>query len=560
MANIFPRKISPDTNSNAERKLYDQLHKQLSDDYTVIHSVRWITRNPRQHESVGEADFVIAHPSKGVIVLEVKGGSIHIDRGKWYTVNRHGQKNALGKDPIAQAEKSVYALLDHLEHSKPTDRYNIKVYHAVAFPDIEVDQKRSLRPDIPNVIVIDQSKLSDLSQVIDDIFTFWRARLPHSSPGRNAIRALIDLLVPKIEIKTKIAYQLEEENQQIKELTKRQYNILRAMQSSRRLAIIGGAGTGKTMLAVEKALQLAESEFKVLLLCYNRNLADHLESITSDSDKITVYNFHRLTYEAMRWAGISMPDNKSDFYDKPEEFLYEALEVVHSSAQTVERYLFDAVIIDEGQDFLGDYWIPVPDLLKDRATGVLYIFFDDNQRIYAQLSNIPISREQSHLTLINNCRNTQSIFNVLKDYASTTTETRSVGPEGRPVEYLEAENEKEAHKTLRSLLHRLIVEGGAKTSHIVILTPRAESKSIWLEGAKLGNYTLTWNLEDTRHDHVCVSTIHSYKGLESPIVVLTEIEHAREETREQLIYIGISRARNDLFIIGDLPTPEGEKF
>jgi len=346
MATIFPYPISTDTNSNAERKLYDLFREKLSDEYTIIHSVKWITRDPRRYGPVGEADFVIAHPKHGVLVLEVKGGGIHLEAGKWYTVNADGEKNPLDRDPISQADRSVYALLDHLKQNIITRRFTYPIYHAVAFPDIEVDSHKSLRPDIPRNIIIDRSRLPKLQNTIEEIFAFWHKRYSHNPPDKSAVDALVQLLVPKHEIRTKIAHVFEDEDQQIKALTEAQYGTLRLMQMFRRAAIIGGAGTGKTMLAVEKARQLASSGFKVLLLCYNTNLAKWLTEITADIELITVRTFHGLTrIAADTWAVLPPPANRTDYFEKAEDILFDALENIRSVPEKVETYLFDAVIV-----------------------------------------------------------------------------------------------------------------------------------------------------------------------------------------------------------------------
>src|SRR5690606_1728397 len=226
----YPNPIASDTNSNAERKLYKLFRDKLNHEYTVIHSVKWITRNPRKYGPVGEADFIICHPKYGVLIVEVKGGGIHLDRGKWYTINASGEKILLKKDPVVQADQSVYALLDHLTQNVLTRSYKYPVYHAVAFPDIEVDPKKSLRPDIPRTIIIDRTRLAELHKTIEDIFVFWHDRYHPSPAGTNAIEALTQLLVPKHEIKTKIAHVFEDEDQQIKRLTEAQYGTLRLMQ------------------------------------------------------------------------------------------------------------------------------------------------------------------------------------------------------------------------------------------------------------------------------------------------------------------------------------------
>lgn len=560
MANVFPNPISADTNSNAERKLYNLFENKLGPEYTVIHSVRWVTRDPKLYGPVGEADFVVIHPKHGLLVIEVKGGGVGLENGKWYTIDAAGTKSYLNKDPVAQAEKSVYALLDHLKHDAYTRQYVFPIHHAIAFPDIQVPASQSLRPDIPRVLILDRSRLPDLQKALEEIFEFWHQRYQHAALGEQAVRSAIQFLAPKKEIKTRIAHLFEDEDQQIKKLTEAQYGTLRMLQMFRRAAIIGGAGTGKTMLAIEKARQLAASGFKVLLLCYNSNLAKWLKEITSDVEGVTVITFHGLVRLASEnWAKMPPRVNKDDYFYKAEDVLFDALEVIRSDPKKIEQFLFDAVIVDEAQDFKSHYWIPVPDLMKDPVNGVLYVFFDDNQRIYSQLSNIPISKEQAPLVLSDNCRNTKPIFRLLQKYARTSTAVQCIGPDGRDIVLKPAVGNLELQKTLRSTLHELIDEKGATPSQIMVLTPRNQEHSLWDEGALLGNYKLTWNLSALGNSTIRVSTIHSFKGLESPIVILTELDNAFAETQDQLVYIGVSRARNHLVIIGTLPPPNESK-
>jgi superfamily I DNA/RNA helicase len=278
-------------------------------------------------------------------------------------------------------------------------------------------------------------------------------------------------------------------------------------------------------------------------------------------EQISVSTYHGLARKAFNeWATLAAPTNQSDYNERPEDLLFEALDSIKRSPEKVAKFLFDAVIVDEGQDFKSDYWIPVSDLLKDPITGVFYVFFDDNQRIYEQISHIPISKEQQPLVLSDNCRNTKSIFSTLQKFTNTSIETRCIGPEGRSVEYVSAQNDDEVHKALRSLLHDLVVNRGANASQIVVLTPRAKTNSLWKDGLKLGNYSLKWDALISNNYNIKVSTIQSFKGLESPIVILTEMQYAFVEAREQLAYVGISRARNHLIVIGDMPSlQESEK-
>ena len=107
MARMYPARIRDATKSQAERKLYDVLREGLPNDYAVFHSVAWLARDPRSGAQDGEADFVVAHPTRGVLVIEVKGGRILYDGalGQWYSGPYAIQ------DPFEQARGNKYSLL-----------------------------------------------------------------------------------------------------------------------------------------------------------------------------------------------------------------------------------------------------------------------------------------------------------------------------------------------------------------------------------------------------------------------------------------------------------------
>jgi DNA replication protein DnaC len=100
-----------------------------------------------------------------------------------------------------------------------------------------------------------------------------------------------------------IADIFEREHHKIDELTQSQFRVLRQLRGHKRATIIGGAGTGKTLLAIEKATQLAEQGFRVLLVCFNRNLKDWITGNLKHSN-IVICTFHGLVQFARRWAKI----------------------------------------------------------------------------------------------------------------------------------------------------------------------------------------------------------------------------------------------------------------
>lgn len=295
-------------------------------------------------------------------------------------------------------------------------------------------------------------------------------------------------------------------------------------------------------------MQLAESGQRVLLVCFNKHLAEwigkHLEH-----EQIIVATFHSVVGHMIKQAGLSRPrQNWEQFREEAPDLLLRAVDIIRAPDSGLHDRLFDAILVDEAQDFEDTWWLGLLELLKDPEKDTLYVFFDNNQRIYTQISHIPMDSEPFYLD--ENCRNTQHIHAALQPYMDDA-ELISIGPEGRPVEIIPAETAKDERKALQSVLHRLVNEEGIQPEDIVILTPAAERRSQWKNDDQLGNFILTWNLDTEMPMAGRVSTIYRYKGLESAVVILTELSKLQDNIRDQLIYVGMSRARHHLVIIGE---------
>ncbi|TVR18762.1 MAG: DUF2075 domain-containing protein [Anaerolineaceae bacterium] len=541
---------SDDTTSDAELALYEAFDK-LPGPFKVLHAVKWFARD---RGTVGEVDFLIAHPGHGVLVLEVKGGDIRIERGQWYSTDRNGRTHSI-KDPCEQAERNRRALADWLSHDPRSRRVPFALFPAVALPDSQV--AGHIRPDCPQDIFIDTTHLHDLEARILQIFAYWQSRADDSNAsmgGSQAVSALIDLLIPTRQLQPTIAEVFERERRKIDELTREQFRVLRQLKHHRKAAIIGGAGTGKTLLAMEKAAQLAESGMRVLLLFYNRPLADwvagQLRSAGYGEEVIVATTFHSMVGYLVNQAGIRSDYSWREFTEQAPEILLDALEIIRAPDSDKKHLLFDAVLVDEAQDFEDTWWIGLLDALKEPETGVFYVFFDDNQRIYTQISDIPMGA--TPLYLYENCRNTRHIHAALMPYTEDQ-DIECIGPEGRPVQVMPAKNHQAARKALQQVLYQLVNEDGIAIEDIIILTPAGEKRSKWKSDDQLGNFILTWDLQTEMPLAGRISTIQRFKGLERAVVILTELHALREEIASQLLYVGLSRARHHVVVIGDLP-------
>lgn len=544
MAHIYPdhlpESIKSDPHRSAERKVYECLHA-LPDSYTIFYGVAWIGRTDAATQD-GEADFVIAHPDHGLLVLEVKGGRIDYDAptGTWTSTDRFGNVHNI-KDPADQAKRSKHALLAKLKELPGWGARWITLGHGVIFPDVRVSNQ-DLRPDLPRAIVLDQAALSDPAQAVQQVFAYWQGQDGRGRGlGADGIRLVSNLLARSFTLHTPLGVELALEDERIIQLTEEQMRLLDFLSLQRRAAIKGCAGSGKTMLALEKARRLASEGFEVLLTCFNVALAQHLA--TRAPDNVSVYNFHGLCEELIQEAELRAipPEDTGAYYNEfLPTMLLDAIDELGPQ--------FDAIVVDEGQDFKEDWWLGLQALLRDPEQGIFYVFFDDNQNLYRGANHIPGVIDSPPFPLTENCRNTRSIHSLVAGYHPDGGSIRCRSPEGRPPQWIPYSSHQEMEDLVRRTLHSLVNEEGVSPQDVVLLTPRAEYRSTFIEGKRLGNFILTRHPFPQDERAIWVATIHAFKGLERKVVLLAEVDPWAGRNLETLFYVGCSRARTHLVI------------
>lgn len=532
MTRMHPDPIRPDTKSHAERKLYAALAAQLSHEFTVFHSVAWQVRDRQTGAQDGEADFVMAHPDFGILIIEVKGGRIRYEgqTEQWYS-NTYAIK-----DPFKQGRTAKYSLLEKLKELPFWRNRFITVGYAVAFPDVAV--KQDLRLDAPRELILDASDMQSLKSWVDRALDYLKGRRPDDSAlGRAGVSELEDLLSPTWDLHSLLSTEIEEEEQELLRLTEEQFRMLDFLVRQRRVAISGCAGSGKTTLAYEKACRLSDQGFDVLLTCFNRPLAEFLAADNTRST-LTILNFHRFADEFVQRAGIKTGPYTPEYFSSilPEQLL-EAIDILGAP--------FDAVIVDEGQDFRDNWWLPLQYLLRQPDTGIFYVFFDDNQNIYRIREAIPLQLAPFPLT--RNCRNTKAIHETVMQFYDSDQIPISNGPPGRAVAFHEYADQAGLKRILRQVLHRLVAEEDVYPEDIVILTPKGREHSWLWDLGPVGNFRITDQWAAGRNEIYC-STVHAFKGLESPIIILAEIA-SDTWNLESILYVGCSRACHHLIVL-----------
>lgn len=539
MARMIPEHFDETTASTAERLLYYHLQNHLEDDWTVIHSLPWLDDSrPRLQE--GECDFLLLHPRQGMLVLEAKSGTPAYDgpADRW----RYDDGSRL-TDPFHQARRGMHFLRDLLENRSSAWRQAALPFgYAVAFPDARA-VRGTLRPDMNRDLLLLEPDLDDLQARVVRVLAGFGEAAPACRP--DAVQGAIEALRPSFRLVATLAPIVELARQELVRLTAEQADILEGLADNRRLIVRGGAGTGKTLLIVNEARRLAAEGRRVLVLCFNRPLGAWLRELLADAvDLVSVATFHDHCLALLREAGEAAPAGRDD---DPWQRLAEA--ALNALPSTATRY--DAILVDEAQDFDPDWWLVVEELLADAASSSFHLFLDDHQNLYGREVLLPFSEPVYRLR--RNCRNTRPIAAFTRQSIGLDDAGGLAGlPDGpEPVvhEVDSAETERDA---VRRVLHALIHEQGLAPAQVVMLGGHRLENSSFAGACRLGNFTVQDAAEPVTPNVIRYATVHKFKGLEADAVLLVGIGepsgHYLPDDWRRFAYVGGSRARAVLHV------------
>lgn len=542
--------------SPAEARFYEECRRQLPNDILVIYSVNWIYRNGRGWLLEGEADFTIVVPQSGVFAVEVKGGGVSFDAttGQWQSIDRAGNAHDI-KDPFRQASNERHALKDQLLGHPRWRQWRgarLTLGHAVMLPDIH-DAKPLLSPDRQRAFIGIDTDIMALVPWFAQLQAFW-TQANEDPLGAQGVKLVEDILCSSVEVRPALRAILDVAEQARVQLTTNQARVLRILGGRKRAVIAGGAGTGKTLIAVEKARQLAETMQSVLLLCYNRPLADALAAGVAGQPRITVLSFHQLCdrriAEVRQVAGVDLLAEAQDAFPGNDEKHVFEVQMPFALARSNEALdtKYDALVVDEAQDFSDDYWFSVEELLSDPEEGVFYIFIDENQALYRKHANLPV--EDEPYRLLANCRNTVPIHRA--GYAFYKGEAID-DPDlpGDAVNRTVVEDEGRQALAIGNIVRGLLADGVAAEDITVLLAKRPKARLYGLLQAQrlpIGN---AWAFEAlSQRRSIFVDTVGRFKGLEAPVVILWVGDELIVEEQWEYLYVGATRAKSLLYVVG----------
>lgn len=546
MARMIPASPAPET-PRSEGRLYERFRTDLPATWTVIHSQRFLLPRHRGFAREGELDFLIVDPARGALGIEVKGGGVRRSRDGWFSKDRDGEEHPI-KDPGRQAAAAVHAIRGYLEQAPGFGGrgFRCRFDWGVAFPDTV--SPGDFGPGIPAEVILDRSSLLDLRRAVDRVFEYWG---PSRGDGRTlspeAADALVETLCERHPPAATLALRFREEEREILRLTEHQKVILEVLASHSRVAIEGGAGTGKTVLAVEKARRMATTGARVLLLCFNRPLAAHLRG---GADDYEVETFHEFCGKLARRAGFAFEEPTSpghqDFWETT------APNLLVNALERLPEARYDAIVVDEGQDFMLDWWICLDLSLKDGGEGTLYAFYDPNQNISNR--DLPKALEISPAQLPHNCRNTANIARYIAGLIGEEARVRPGTPDGAPVEEMTCGDPAVLARQVSERLERLVEEDEVRPQDIGIISTRRLENSPFAENRRAGRFRLV-GLGDPHaaksrrsRPRIVFDTLERFKGLERDVVVLLDLPGSRRAVTAARLYVGASRAKHLLVV------------
>lgn len=508
----------------------------LPDDYYVFHSFRISTvQDNTFHES--ETDFVIFHKKHGVICLEAKAGHIKYKDGYWYYASGIPMHN---DGPFNQASSNKWKLIKYIKNSKACALVDkCKFLHAVWFPSVSDNELRSmtLPPEADKALVLTKEALADPEKFLTRIYSIELPnRIETNLTEAEAQKLIREIFCPQFNVFPSASLDSDLKKLVFHRLLREQAGILNFLEDQRSASINGAAGTGKTMIAIEKAQRNAAENQSTLFLCYNSQLKKFLSENYSNP-KIHYYTIAGL---ACKLCNTTFPDYKR---------MKNVLEDMYFSS----AFPYDHVVVDEGQDF-GSEILEQTDILQlihdliidnEEKNGTFYVFYDRLQLIQADKIPQFIEDSDCKLTLYRNCRNTENIaVTSLRPISERKPKLLENAVKGTPAKIHFCDTEAKAMEELDMTIDNILAEG---FKDVVILTCKTEDSSLLKSGIKDGRYRNKYRF----------TTCRKFKGLEADAIILIDVDGESFNPDNVLIYyVGTSRARLRLDVITMLSDEE----
>lgn len=526
----------PQFTTTSEREVWERLRKQAPAEWTLLANVR-LTDERKDHE----LDLVVLMPDVGIVVLEVKGGAVSIEDGRWWTGLGAQQREIR---PVEQARGGKYALREYIEADprwKHSSRTRVRFGHSIVLPYTDVDDDFAT-PDCPRWAIHGRGDQGDLAGRLWDIAA--RQESGHRVPTEDDCDLVVEILRGRNLPQRTLLAEADERESRAERLTVEQAAILSVTRLLNRVEVRGGAGSGKTVLAMTQARQLSRGVHgipaqRVALICYSIGLAQWFTRILAKVPRRERPAFVG-TFEGLaRYLGVTEFGGREDRAFWEERLPVQMAELAR---ELPGGKRFDALVIDEAQDFADDWWTPMVRCLRDEEKGGLFAYSDENQRVFARFGRPPFPLVP--LVLDQNLRNTKQITEVFVPLAPMRMYAR--GGDGPEVTFVPCEVG-EALDVADDQIDPLIDEGWRPEDIMLLTTGARHPEQVALQESldQEGYWSTFWDKDLVFYGHVL-----GCKGLERRVVVLCVNNTSVRDRAKERLYVGLSRATDRLIVVG----------
>jgi len=526
MAIIYPNDIHDVVLAEAhsgELNTLEQLKNKLPKEFSVFHGAHW-TNEGNTSTRFGELDFVVVNPNGDVLVIEQKNGAIN------ETSNGLFKSYALKDKSIPdQIQRAITNVRD--KYSKQNDD-GLIIDYLLYCPDYKIKNI--------NAAGIDRKRIVDARHnLVDDI------KRIHSTDkvDKEKYRRVMDFFKGTFQVQPDIHQYIDSQERTYARLQNGLCNIIRNLEMKPfRLRIRGTAGSGKSEVASEYLLSEAERGRKVLLLVFNRPLAELIKN--KINGKGVVDTWYGLCDRFLISRGYEFDYRK---INEP-SFWKDMLDTVMVESMS-DEWLFDTIIVDEGQDFQAE-WVDVLELFMKKNANLLWLE-DINQ-------NIRYSESLNKLNLVTynantNYRTPRSITSFIQKVVPVEFDCANNLP-GLGVGVTAYENEEEQFDIVESKIKELI-KTGFDIKEIVIITLKGVNNSVFSDKERLGKWSLKQYIgyegdqQKFSDGNLYFESIGRYKGQQAPAVILVDVDPKDNDHSKKLLFTAMTRATVRLDII-----------
>ncbi|MEN8207349.1 MAG: 3'-5' exonuclease [Pseudomonadota bacterium] len=571
-----------------EKRFARRLEAILEDDYLCWYE---LPVGKRQRYT----DFIILHPGRGLLLLEVKDWKIdtiqNIDPVSVTLLTNKGVVTS--SNPIEQVRQCAYQLINQLEKDPQLVNHSGQYQGGLVFPygygvvlsNISRTQfdTYGLGEVLPEHQVICRDEMTESAEAEEFQKRLWDM----FNVGFNCQLTLPQIdrvrwhLFPEVRIGDGQVAMFEEGDKDtlvpdlMKVMDMQQEQLARSMGEGHRI-IHGVAGSGKTLILGYRCLYLAKVLHKpILVLCFNITLAARLRSMMEGkeiNDQVHVYHFHDWCGEMLKRYHIEKPKSGAGYVDRLVNQVILAVEDGH-----IPKGQYGALMVDEGHDFEAE-WLQLIVQMVDPETSSLLLLYDDAQSIYKKkaldfsLSSVGVQARGRTTILKLNYRNTDEIldyaYRFAKPYLSPAAsdedhiplvEPQSAGRHGfKPYLKQLTSFDEEAEYVARNL-KRIHEEGMPWLDMCVVYRSNWMGEKLQL-ALKAEGVPTQWlaSQRDKKsfkpgEDSVKLMTMHSSKGLEFPLVSISGIGYMPGKqddlaSEAKLLYVAMTRSTDKLLL------------